>query len=214
VTWAHAHVQQLADRGGAESVRNGTASGTREGDRRLAASGRRFTTVPSISVATDVYVAIASAVIVGAIGWLARPIFGRPQQALTRAFSGPPFASDVQVRVDQMSDVPVLEGPTSYVFATIDPRQVQAHAMPRGVTQSQTWAYDHGGEDVAISILQVTPQGLTSDPISIGAPVLRPQYVLARRSAERFGPGGLGCGGVMPRHYTFRLRGNRVEREF
>jgi hypothetical protein len=167
-----------------------------------------------VSPIGDIGVAAATALAVGASAWLARLILRRPQQAITTALSGSPIESEVQIRVDQMSDVPALEGPTSYLLTSIDPRQVAAQDLPLGVTDWQDWAYANGGEDVTTSIVQVTLQGVSADPISIEAPNLTDHVVVARTSDERFGPGGLGGGGVLPRHYTFHLDERHIERHF
>jgi hypothetical protein len=165
-----------------------------------------------VEAIVGIAIAVGAAVIVGVLGWIARPVFQRPQRALARALAGAPIAVEVVTLVDEMSDVPALEGPTSYAFSSFDP--TRAKDIPIGVTAWQRWAYERGGEDVATSVIQVTLQGTSDDPISIEAPVLEPHATTDRPETKRFGPGGLGGGGVMPRHFTFHLDGERVERTF
>lgn len=165
-----------------------------------------------MEVIVGIGIAVGAAAIIAVLGWLARPIFQRPQRALARSVSGAPIAVEVVTLIDEMSDVPVLEGPTSFVFRDLDPRH--ADDVPVGVTAWQRWAYERGGEDVTTSVVQITLQGLSDDPISIESPVLDPHLVVPRTVTQRFGPGGLGGGGVMPRHYTFHIDGERVERTY
>lgn len=157
-------------------------------------------------------VGFAVAVASGAVGWLVRPIFDRPRRTLYRAFAGPPIAVEVQVLTEHMSDVPALYGPTSFVFDGQDP--LYPSPEPRGVDAWQAWAYRNAGEDVGTSIVQVTLQGLTDDPISIEAPAIAEHSKMQRRANKCFGPGGLGGGGVLPRNYLFVIDGDEITRAF
>lgn len=165
-----------------------------------------------MSTVNEVLVGVATAAVAGGLAWLARPLFRRPQQTLGRALAGAPVAVEAQALILEMSDVPPLEGPTSYIFENFDPSDESKMAM--GLAEWQRWAYSHGGEDVRTSVVQVTLQGLSDDAISIEAPTLSPHKVTGRPSSRRFGPGGLGGGGVLPRHYTFHINGSDVRRTF
>ena len=157
-------------------------------------------------------IGVAGAVVGGVLGWVGRPVFDRPQRAIQRAFAGDPVAVEVQLLTDRMSDVPPLSGPTRFAFNGADPAYPSPE--PSGITGWQEWAYRLDGEDVDKSLVQITLQGLTEDPVSVEAPVIHRHRVMPRRVSTCFGMGGLGGGGVLARNYLFELDGEQITRTF
>jgi hypothetical protein len=157
-------------------------------------------------------IGVAGTAVGGALGWVARPIFDRPQRAMTRAFAGDRVAIEVQTSTEQMSDISPLFGPVAWIFGDLEP--AFPLTQPWGIPGWQAWAYANRGEDVHTTIVQITIQGLSDDPISVEAPAIDVHRVLDRRGHKYFGPGGLGGGGVLPRNYLFEIDGEHVTRTF
>lgn len=122
------------------------------------------------------------------------------------------MAVHVETFMDHMSDVPVLSGPVSYVFADDNPPNPPAPHI--GLPEWQRWAYENGGHDAQCSVIQVTLQGLSTDPVSIEPPNLIHHETTPVTNEKTFGPGGLGGGGILPRNYQFTLKGTSVTRTF